>query len=216
MEKKTKLALFDMDQTLLDSDFAWAEAFILIAKEIGFENADDFGRLYYEANFDFLLKSIMERDPSWDVKRIFDFLTIHIEDVYKHDVQLKKNAVKLVDTLKKEGYITAILTANNPHLSAIAKERFLKVLGVDAWHCCQEWGVSKGDSSIYDFLSDMYGIDRNNFVLFDDAEYAVETAYRSGIRVIRVYNPREMKDEIGNQPYPVIVNLDEFELSMLD
>jgi hypothetical protein len=62
----------------------------------------------------------------------------------------------------------------------------------------------------------MYGIDRNNFVLFDDAEYAVETAYRSGIRVIRVYNPREMKDEIGNQPYPVIVNLDEFELSMLD
>ena len=42
MEKKTKLALFDMDQTLLDSDFAWAEAFILIAKEIGFENADDF------------------------------------------------------------------------------------------------------------------------------------------------------------------------------
>lgn len=213
MEKK-KLALFDMDQTLLESDSAWAEAFVILAREIGEEKPESYYDLYFEEGFEYLIDRVIEKDSSYDVRGVFGFLIKHVEHSYRHDVELKEGAVSLVAKMKEAGYLTAILTANNPKVSDVAKERFMDVLGIDHWYSVQEWGLSKGNSSVYDYLSELHGIDKEGFVLFDDASYAVETAHAAGIKVVKVYNPRDSKEREGF-PYPLLDSLTEFDISMI-
>lgn len=214
MTRKKGLALFDMDQTLVESDFAWAEAFSTYAGEIGFENPEEFYTQFFEKDFGYLIDRIIERKPELDVSSIFVDVAALAEENYKNKVMLKSGAIELVSTMKEEGYLTAILTANNPKLSNVAKERFQDILGIDHWYSVQEMGVSKGDSYVYDLLSDMHGIDKDCFILFDDATYAVETAYNAGIKVVKIYNPRDSKEKEGF-PYPLLESLEDFDLSML-
>ena len=56
MTRKKGLALFDMDQTLVESDFAWAEAFSTYAGEIGFENPEEFYTQFFEKDLKIYLK----------------------------------------------------------------------------------------------------------------------------------------------------------------
>lgn len=212
---KKGLALFDMDQTLVESDFAWAEAFSRYAEGLGFENPEEFHDQFYEKDFDYLIKRIIDRYPELDIYKIFEGVTDFAEISYREQVELKSGAMELVETMRSAGYVTAILTANNPRLSDVAKERFQHILGIDHWYCVQALGMSKADSAIYDFLSLEHGIDRASFVLFDDSSYAVETAYNAGLKVVKIYNPRDSREREGF-PYPLLDSLEEFELSMIE
>lgn len=215
MERKGKLALFDMDQTLVESDFAWAEAFMEYADHKGFERPEEFRDQFYEKDFEHLLERIIERHPEESRYTIFERVADLAMVSYRERVELRSGAAEIVETMRRTGYIAAVLTANNPRLSEVARERFQGILGIDHWYCAQALGMSKADSAIYDFLSDLHGIDKSSFVLFDDASYAVETAYEAGIKVIKIYNPRDCRKKEGF-PYPVLESLHEFDLSMIE
>lgn len=181
-----KLAIFDMDETLVSSDFIWAECASLFLKERKIEDRTDYVAMYYSEGLTKVINTLREKhslkESEKDMFRIFSELSL---PGYREEAYLKPYAAEALASFKNKGYLTCILSANSAEILSVVRNRFTSLVS-DAWFSCKTIGSSKDEGKTYDTVCGFFGLEPKDAVLIDDADYACQGAYRMGLGVIQV------------------------------
>ena len=201
-----------MDETLISSDFIWAESPLRLLSSHSFQTDIDYGAMFYEEGLSAVVSSLKTQYfPDKDTSDIFSLLAAIVEDGYRREAFMKPGAFSFVEGIRKAGLFTAVLTANRPLLFSIIRDRFPS-LAVDRWFSAVDIGCGKGDCHVYDIIASYYGLTPDECVLFDDAEYALKGAHDAGLRTFRIAGGRSRERLVD---CPTIEDLNDFRRELL-
>ena len=182
-------AIFDMDGTLLNSMDYWAIAPYEYLQSLGVEPVDNTSKRFLEDG----LKSWYEQEKARYC------LTVTIEEArrgiyaivekgYATAVRVKDGAYEMLEKLQAKGVKMCLATATDRG----TVEAVLKRLGIDKFFSriftCNEVGVGKREPKIYEVALEHLGTDRETTYVFEDAAYALKTAFSNNFKVVGVYD----------------------------
>lgn len=192
-------AIFDMDGTLLNSMDYWATVANEYLETVGITPKEDTCPRFLEDGmknwYEYCQKEYGLEAPFDEAKRgIYNLINKKYETV----VCLKDGARELLDKLYEKGVKMCLATATD----RATVEGVLKKLDMEKYFLriftSGEVGAGKRQPLIYEIALDFLGTDRNTTYIFEDAVYAMRTAYTNNFKVVGVYdkNVYATEDEI--------------------
>ena len=192
-------AIFDLDGTLLNSMDYWAQAAGEYLKSIGITPKEDTGKRFLEDGmkswYAFCQQEHNLTDSYDTAKRgIYSYMNQKYETV----IADKPGAKAMLDLLASKGVKMCLATATDRQTI----EPVLKRLGMDKYFSriftSGEVGVGKREPLIYQLALEYLGTDKSTTYVFEDAIYAMRTAYSNGFKVVGVYdkNVYASEDEV--------------------
>ncbi len=192
-------AIFDMDGTLLNSMDYWALVADEYLQTVGISSGEDTSRFFLENGMKAWHTYCVEKfglNATFDeAKRgIYDFM----DEKYDTVIDVKEGAREMLDTLLAKGVKMCLATATD----RASVEKILKRLGIEKYFSriftSGEVGAGKREPKIYQVALEYLGTDKETTYVFEDAIYAMRTAYGAGFRVVGVYdkNVYETEDEV--------------------
>lgn len=203
----TKLAIFDVDGTLIDSESIYVRAALLNNK---INN--------YNVPLDVIMNTIGRNRES--VKQVviesqdkdFDYETYRskLMDIYnKDELTLKKGAINILEHCKKNNILMAIATSTY-------KEKQLKILKkldiakyFDYMVFGDEIKNSKPCPDIYLKVYEHYNFNKEDIIIFEDSRNGILSAYNAGIKVAYIKDQVDVEKEVVDLAYKSIKDLDE-------
>ena len=190
-----KLAIFDLDGTLIDSTSLWFDVDNEFFNTRGMEVPETYCKEI--AHIGLKAAAIHTKNKYFHNENIEDILDewnrLSLKG-YQTSIPLKENAKEILDFISSKGIIIALATANSKTLY----EPCLKRLGIDKYfsyiidvNSCKE---GKDSSEIYDKVIDHFGINKTNTIIFEDSLTAIKTAFISNYNVVAVYDSNSTKD----------------------
>lgn len=193
--EQMKVAIFDMDGTLIDSMNEWRKQNIAFVHSRGIALTPkqekelfsmtgmlvaDYVREHFgiDADFDALVCSAVKR----------------MEKVYLAGVPLKPGALAYLRRLRARGVRCVVCTATPSNQALIALNRTGLVPELDAITTTDMLGGSKGDPAFFDRLCAFLGADKAECVMFEDAVYAMRGARAAGLGVVGITDPTNEPD----------------------
>ena len=192
-------AIFDMDGTLLNSMDYWA----MVAEEYlntqGITPTENTNKRFLEDGMKSWYEDCKCRyglSASYDdaKKGIYAIM----EKKYDNDVCLKDGALELLEKLYQNNVKMCLATATDRS----AVEKIVKKMGIEKYFSriftSGEVGVGKREPLIYRVALDYLGTDKETTYVFEDAIYAMKTAYNDGFKVVGIYdkNVYATEDEV--------------------
>lgn len=196
--EKIKYAIFDADGTLMDSMHIWDTldgAFLRMRGIVPDEDRIFMRYGYFNAVEYMIEKYNLNMTPvqvKADIMKILEY--------YYNNVPVAKNGVKdFLQKLNANGVHCVVATATDRYLMEPALERNGLLKYFDRVFSTKEIGVSKQKPDIFNIARDFLGADDNLFI-FEDAAYAIDTAKKSGYKVVAVedYSAADDIDFIKN------------------
>ena len=182
-------AIFDMDGTLLNSMDYWATVADEYLESIGITPREDTCRRFLEDGMknwhEYCQREYGLEAPFDEAKRgIYALMDVK----YKTVVALKDGALEMLDELYKRSIPMCLATATD----RASVEAILSRLGIDKYFSriftSGEVGAGKRDPLIYNVALQYLGTDKETTYVFEDALYAMRTAYTNGFKVVGVYD----------------------------
>lgn len=183
-----KYAIFDMDGTLIDSMKYWKNLGREYLEEKGITEdlAEVLERIrpmtmsesaaYFVERFDLLLTA----------KKAEEELNAMIEEHYRIDIPLFSGVKEYVKNLHEKGVKMCVASATAEDLM----EACLARLGIAHYFefllSCEEVGVGKSQPDVYFEAARRLGALPEEIAVFEDADYALETARKAGFYVVDV------------------------------
>lgn len=186
--KDFRVALFDFDGTLADSQWYWRTIIPRIFMERGYEISDeeveeslDLGWL---DRHDFYRERFGIQEPLFDhPKDLFPYF----EHFYQNEVFWKPGAVEYLRELKKQGKVIALFTATPEYMVRDAL-RFLEGEEYfDYIFSVPTIGMKKNNPDSFRYCLKEMGATAEETVLFEDSLYSMKTAKSLGMRVYAVH-----------------------------
>lgn len=192
-------AIFDMDGTLLNSMDYWALVADEYLQTVGISSGEDTSRFFLENGMKAWHTYCVEKfglNATFDeAKRgIYDLM----DEKYDTVIDVKEGAREMLDALLAKGVKMCLATATD----RASVEKILKRLGIEKYFSriftSGEVGVGKREPKIYQVALEYLGTDKETTYVFEDAIYAMRTAYGAGFRVVGVYdkNVYATEDEV--------------------
>ena len=192
-------AIFDMDGTLLNSMDYWSTVADEYLQSIGIIPNEDTGHRFLTLGiknwYEFCQKEYNLTVTFEEARTgIYSIINKH----YETDVYLKEGALELLEKLSKKGVKMCLATATDRQ----SVELVLKRLNIEKYFLriftSGEVGVGKREPLIYEKALEFLGTARDTTYVFEDAPYAMRTAYTNNFKVVGVYdkNVLETEDEV--------------------
>ncbi len=192
-------AIFDMDGTLLNSMDYWALVADEYLQTVGISSGEDTSRFFLENGMKAWHTYCVEKfglSATFDeAKRgIYDLM----DEKYDTVIDVKEGAREMLDALLAKGVKMCLATATD----RASVEKILKRLGIEKYFSriftSGEVGAGKREPKIYQVALEYLGTDKETTYVFEDAIYAMRTAYGAGFRVVGVYdkNVYASEDEV--------------------
>ena len=192
-------AIFDMDGTLLNSMDYWALVADEYLQTVGISSGEDTSRCFLENGMKAWHTYCVEKlglTASFDeAKRgIYDLM----DEKYDTVIDVKEGAREMLDALLAKGVKMCLATATD----RASVEKILKRLGIEKYFSriftSGEVGAGKREPKIYQVALEYLGTDKETTYVFEDAIYAMRTAYGAGFCVVGVYdkNVYATEDEV--------------------
>ena len=192
-------AIFDMDGTLLNSMDYWAIAASEYLRGLGITPFDSEDRHFLEDGMKVWYESAVKNHgltASYDevgagIYKIMD-------KYYESEVCLKDGVYEMLEALKAHGVKMCIASATDKEYV----KKILTRLGImdyfSAIFTSKEVGKGKRFPLIYQVAMEYLGTDPETTYVFEDAIYAMRTAYGAGFRVVGIYdkNVYATEDEV--------------------
>ncbi len=203
----TKLAIFDVDGTLIDSESIYVRA-ALLNNEINNYNVpldvimNTIGR-----NRESVRQVVIEsQDKDFD----YDIYRSKLMDIYnKDELTLKKGAINILEHCKKNNILMAIATSTY-------KEKQLKILKkldiakyFDYMVFGDEIKNSKPCPDIYLKVYEHYNFNKEDIIIFEDSRNGILSAHNAGIKVAYIKDQVDVEKEVVDLAYKSIKDLDE-------
>lgn len=195
MHANQKAYIFDMDGTLVDSVYAL---------ENGVKNYLDSKGIAYPDNIVEIITPLGYRGAAEYLKSLgLDLPVEEIEQAmknsmvseYENSIPAKPYAKDVIKRLHGEGNILCVLTAS-PHFLT---DPCLKRLGIDSFFefiwSTDDFGLAKSNEKIYHEAAKKIGVPIENCVFVDDNLINIQTAKRTGIGTVAVYDTTSAASE---------------------
>ena len=187
MLKDKRAVIFDLDGTLIDSMWVWAQVDVDFLHKYGYDVPDDLheaiegmsfleGAHYFKGRFSIPL-TVNEIYEEWH-RMAYDF--------YVNEVPLKSGAFEFIKKLKALGIKTAIATSNSRRLT----EQILRVQGVledfDAIVTSDEVEKGKPDPQIYLQAAEKIAVNPEDCLVFEDVAMGILAGKSAGMTVCAI------------------------------
>lgn len=189
-----KLAIFDLDGTLLDSTGIWED----IDKEFFGRRGKEVPSNYSKeiAHIGLLGAAKLTKEkycPDEEIENILEEWQRQSLEEYRDIIGLKPGAVELLGALKSRGIELGYATANSKALYGPALVR----LGIEGYF---SFGIDpdiancgKEDSSMYDLVANHFGVKPMETLVFEDSLHPSIVASQAGYRVIGIFDKHSTK-----------------------
>ena len=182
-------AIFDMDGTLLNSMDYWASVADEYLVSIGISPKEDTSRYFLENGMKAWYPYCVE---NYGLSVTFDEAKKGIyalmDEKYDSVVCVKEGAKEMLEALYAKGVKMCLATATD----RASVEKILKRLGIEKYFSriftSGEVGAGKREPKIYEVALEYLGTDKETTYVFEDAIYALRTAYSAGFKVVGVYD----------------------------
>ena len=203
----TKLAIFDVDGTLIDSESIYVKAALLNNK---INN--------YNVPLNVIMNTIGRNRES--VRRVvidsqakdFDYDTYRskLMNLYDEDsLTLKKGAINILEYCKNHNILSAVATSTY-------KEKQLRILTqldiakyFDYMVFGDEIKNSKPAPDIYLNVYNHYNFKKEDILIFEDSRNGILSAHNAGIKVVYIKDVVDVEKEVVDLAYKSIKDLDE-------
>ncbi|MGO5051157.1 HAD family hydrolase [Lachnospiraceae bacterium LCP25S3_G4] len=199
--KPFKYAIFDLDGTLIDSMSYWAHLGTRYLKSRGLCAKKDLQEAIRTMSLEEAAVYFQEvYGLEGTVESIVDEIHQFIEIGYRTKIPLKEGVKEYIEILSQREVKMCVATATSKELAELALTR----LGIMKYFSfimdCKEAGIGKHHPNIYLMCATKLKQEKENIIediiIFEDAEYALETAYKAGFYTIGIQeNKREGKNK---------------------
>ena len=182
-----KAVLFDADGTLMDSIASWRKALKTVLERRGFS--------YSEEDFQVLIPLTTKEGGTY-LKGKYGFTETGdeiaaeylglVESFYATEVELKKGAREVLEYYDLKGIPMAIVTSSERILIEAACKRHGISQFFQGLYICSELGTSKRQPDIFVNTAKALGAEPAETLVYEDSDYAIETAVNAGFKVIKV------------------------------
>ena len=182
-----KAVLFDADGTLMDSIASWRKALKTVLERRGFS--------YSEEDFQVLIPLTTKEGGTY-LKGKYGFTETGdeiaaeylglVESFYATEVELKKGAREVLEYYDSKGIPMAIVTSSERILIEAACKRHGISQYFQGLYICSELGTSKRQPDIFVNTAKALGAEPAETLVYEDSDYAIETALNAGFKVIKV------------------------------
>ena len=193
--QRMKVAIFDMDGTLLDSMSEWRRLNISFIREAGVEVTPELQKDLYSMSGMMAVEYIKDRlgvDVPFSL--LLERSSRQMEEPYRRGLPLKPGARDYLQRLGARGVKRVICTATPAHLAMIALNKADMVKDLDYIFSTEMIGGSKSDPAFYDRLCAFLGVNKEECVMFEDALYAMKGARAAGLGVVGVTDDTNERD----------------------
>ncbi len=203
----TKLAIFDVDGTLIDSESIYVRAALLNNKINNYNVPLDVIMNTIGRNRESVKQVVVEsQDKDFD----YDIYRSKLMDIYnKDELTLKKGAINILEHCKKNNILMAIATSTY-------KEKQLKILKkldiakyFDYMVFGDEIKNSKPCPDIYLKVYEHYNFNKEDIIIFEDSRNGILSAHNAGIKVAYIKDQVDVEKEVVDLAYKSIKDLDE-------
>ena len=182
-----KAILFDADGTLMDSIASWRKALKTVLERRGFP--------YSEEDFQVLIPLTTKEGGAY-LKEKYGFsetgdeIAVEylglVKGFYATEVDLKKGAREALEYYAGKGIPMAIVTSSERILIEAACKRHGISQYFQGLYICSELGTSKRNPDIFVNTAKALGAEPAEALVYEDSDYAIETAVKAGFKVIKV------------------------------
>lgn len=210
-----KLAIFDMDGLLLDTERWSVWAFEQIAEEMNLTlDADAFKKRMGRKNHnDADMREIMlgsERlDPLLLKKQVFKRLEELKKALYQSGARLRPGVKEIVEYLKENGILCVIASSSfRDKVTSLMSKTEISELFAD-YICGDDIVNGKPDPEIFLTACQRQGVSVENAIVFEDSDNGALAALRAGIRYILVPDIAYVSPESRNHALAVVAQINE-------
>lgn len=180
-----KLAIFDLDGTLIESLNQWRDISIDFLKKHNIEHTKELEMKMKTLSFTECAKLFVEEYKIDATEQ--DIIDEWINDVkYSYDniISLKPYAKEYVNSLYEKGVKMCVATAADKNLATSITKRLEIYDYMNFIITVDEFGKSKETPEIFLYCKDKFSFDVEDCVVFEDSLYAIKSAKSAGFKVV--------------------------------
>lgn len=191
-----KLAIFDLDGTLVESLKDWRDISINFLKRHNIDYSKELEMSMKTLSFTECAKLLVnEYNIDANEQDIIDEWINDVKYSYDNTISLKPYAKDYVKYLCEKGVKMCIATAAEKELAENVTKRLDIYDYMDFIITVNEFGKGKESPEIFLYCKDKYSFDIDDCVVFEDSLYAIKSAKSAGFKVIGL---RDLIDEENN------------------
>ncbi|MFA9378511.1 MAG: HAD family hydrolase [Lachnotalea sp.] len=190
-----KGAIFDMDGTLIDSMGIWDNVACDFLKTEGIVARSDLGEVLKSMSMqqgaDYVIK---EYSLNASTQEIITGVNALIASKYEQELLAKEGVIELVESLETLGVRMCVATASDYHLAEKCLERIGIKRYLEGIYTCGDIQAGKDNPKLFEHAMEKLGTTKEDTYIFEDSLYAIETAKKTGFKVVAVYDESSKKD----------------------
>ena len=187
-------AIFDMDGTLLDSMPVWEHVSEKYLARNGIKAEENLSEILFSLSMEqgaAYIKKTYQLEQN--LEEIVAGVNAIAAEAYETSIPLKKGAAELLEKLAERGIKMAVATSTDRPLAEAALKRTGIYDYFEQIFTCTEVGAGKVRPDIFDAARNKLGSRKCATWVFEDAQYAIETARAAGYRTVGIYDERSKK-----------------------
>ena len=189
-KEKIDGVIFDFDGVLVDSLPAWEHSASNFLRRLGITPPpgldDELSKLSLSEGAQ-ILKDRFDLPQTPD--EIIELTLAPIWEHYRTDIPAKPGALELLASLHAQGIKIGIATGGDRRLVLQALTRLGMRRYIQAITTCDEVGVGKQNSAVYDVTRAKLGVEASRALVIEDALFALQTAKSAGYITAGVAEP---------------------------
>lgn len=182
MLSKMKVAIFDMDGTVLDSMGAWRNLNSAFVRSRGIEPTPEQEADMYGMSGSMVISYFKEQfGIDSDFETLCEEACGQMEPIYDGGVPFKPGAQAYLERLRAQGVTCVLATATPARLALIGLNRAHATRYFDYIYSTDMFAQGKNDPAFFDDLCGRIGADKSVCVMFEDAVYAMRGARKANL-----------------------------------
>lgn len=190
-----KVAVFDLDGTLLDSTRFWNSLARTYLERQGLKPSEDLQKTMESLT---VKEGLAHMQTGYGLDKSLEQIRSEIDEIlfsyYKNDAELKPFARDLIKILKSRNIRLAIASVTDEELIAMALKRLGIYEDFKFIETCGRLGLNKDDEEFFHQLSERLASEPKDIFLFEDSLYSMKTAKKAGFKIVAVEDHYARKD----------------------
>lgn len=193
-----KIAVFDLDGTLIDSMPSFSAVMRSIPTEAGFPADDELVNFVTPLGYRKTAEYYVEMGVPGTTDEIVHIIEERLYRAYSEQIVLKPGVEAYLKQLKAEGARLFVLTASPHMMTDISLQRNSVLDLFEAVWSVDDYGINKSDVTLFYKLAERIGCEPGDIHYFDDNLTAVCNAGKAGLITYGVYDgqPEALAEQI--------------------